>query len=425
MLVQRFRHSLAPLRQRNFSLLWVGQTISLFGDQCYEIAFIWLLTTLTHSTLVISTLITVGYLPQLVFLLIGGAWTDFVNPHRIAFWSDLFRLSVALMITLLATLGYLPLPLLFVVVITYSLVGAFFAPALSALFLTSVAAEEVSAAHALFQIGRESATLLGPALAGYLIAQWNVSVAFGFDAISYAFSVCFLALMRQNRATIAPSGQEKTVPGKIAELTAGLRFLWKQPGMLAVVLLFALTNAFNNVEAVLVPLLARFLLHMPAEQYGLMASSFGGGSLSGAIIMSLWGNRMRQHALVICGSMGVFGTMIIAMGLAQTPWQLHMAYFLFGFSYIVADVASATLWLHLIPAELRGRVLSVLSVLAMGLNPAGLLLAGILGNALGIREGIWIGGAAVTLLSGLAFLLPSVWSLDRHVQVALESKTNF
>jgi len=90
------KQALLPLRSYNFTLLWLGQTISLLGDQTYSIALIWLITGWTHSTVLLSTLLTVGYLPTIFFLIIGGAWTDAHNPKKIIFWSDLLRMVVTL-----------------------------------------------------------------------------------------------------------------------------------------------------------------------------------------------------------------------------------------------------------------------------------------------------------------------------------------
>lgn len=417
----------APFRIRNFSLLWVSQTISLVGDQCYSIAFIWLLVNLTHSPVLIGTVMSLGYVPMILLLIVGGIWADHIDPRRIVLWSDILRLSIAAVITILATLGYLSLSILFIVVIISSLVGSFFVPALSSLFLSCIPPKDINASNALFQVGRESAALLGPALGGYLIAKWSLSAAFAFDAITYGVSVIMIACIRQDKErvkqdTSTKTESEKSLSNTIVEFTAGFRFLWKERGMLAIVTLFAITNALNNVEAVLVPILARFSLKLPAEQFGLIASCYSVGSLSGAVIMNLWGIRMRHYALVICISMMVFGAAIISMGFSQQEWQLYIAYFFFGFSYIFTELASATLWLHLVPADLRGRVFSVMSTLAMGLNPAGLLLAGILGNTFGVREGIWIGGAAVALLGIVTILRPSIWNLDQRVKLLLSNQ---
>jgi MFS family permease len=201
-------------------------------------------------------------------------------------------------------------------------------------------------------------------------------------------------------------------------LTAGFRFLWQEKGMLAVVLLFAVTNALNDVEAVLVPLLARVALRMPADRFGLLASFVGSGTVVGTLLIGSVGHRIRNRALVICGSMIIFGCAIMSMGLAQEAWELYASYSVFGFTFIIAELVSSTLWLHMVPADMRGRVFSVMSTLAMGLNPLGYLLAGVLGSVWGVRVGILIGGGAVVIVSVGALLVRPVWSLNRRVDVA-------
>jgi len=279
---------------------------------------------------------------------------------------------------------------------------------------------ELSASNALLQIGRTAGTLLGPALGGYLIAKFSISAALTFDAATFAIAAISILLIRQRRDSLKVV--EETSPSQtsqIRQITAGFRFLWQEQGMLTVVLLFAIINALNNVEAVLVPLLVRVTLKLSAEQFGFMTSLLGVGSLAGTLLTGLFGNSIRKPALVICVSIGLFGLSIIAMGLAQEIWQLYSAYFLFGFSFIIAELVSSTMWLHMVPVDLRGRVFSVLSTLAMGLNPLGFVLAGVLGSVFGVREGIWIGGGAVAILSIVALLLPSVRSLDGRMQELL------
>lgn len=188
-------------------------------------------------------------------------------------------------------------------------------------------------------------------------------------------------------------------------------------------LLFAITNALNDVEAVLVPLLARITLKMTAEQYGLMTSFFGIGTVTGIFLVGILGNHIRFRALLICGSMALFGGAIIAMGLAQEAIQLYGAYFVFGLSYIVADIVSLTLWMQLIPESLRGRVFSTIAALAMALNPLGFVLASVLGNIYGIRTGIWIGGGLVVLSGLLALLFRSVRNLDHQAKSVFSTES--
>jgi MFS family permease len=166
-----------------------------------------------------------------------------------------------------------------------------------------------------------------------------------------------------------------------------------------------------------------FISHIPfllltAFAFGLLASCFGIGAVSGALLMGLFGQRLRHRAAAICGSLALFGLAIGAMGLAQSAAALYAAYLVAGTSFIVTEIASSSLWQQIIPNEMLGRVFGVMGTLAMGMNPLGLILAGLLGQVFGVREGLWIGGGAIVALSVLAFLLPMVRALDLRLQQA-------
>lgn len=408
------KRALALLRSYQFTLLWVGETVSDIGSRCFDVALVWLVTGLTGSPFLIGVVFTAQYIPTIILQIFGGIWADRVGPFKIIIWSDLLRTVVTFILALLVILGYISISGVIVFVIFYGLVSAFFNPAITVLFASVVLPKDYNSSNALQQIGMRAAELLGPALGGYLISRYSITAAIVFDAVTFAISAIALILIRRK----AKKDTEKKVVLESKEglhttdMLAGFRFLWQERGLLAVVLLLSLTNAFNNVEAVLVPVLVRFTLKLPAVQYGLLATWFGVGGIIGAIFLNWFGNRIRYRALATCVSFIVFGAAIILIGIAQEIWQLYGEYFLLGFSFAVGETTSSILFLHAIPAHIRGRVFSVLSTISMGLNPVGFLLAGVLGAIYGPRIGLWIGGGAIVILSIFALILPVIRNLD-------------
>ena len=184
--------------------------------------------------------------------------------------------------------------------------------------------------------------------------------------------------------------------------------------MFALVVFFSLTNGLNDVEAVLVPRLARVELGLSAANFGLLASAAGIGTLLGALFVGLFAHRVRRRAHVICLFMALFGGTIIMMGLAQDARTLYLAYALMGVTFIVPEVVSSSFLQRIVPIEMRGRVFGFISLITMGMNPLGLLFAGVLGDSLGLRAGLWIGGASIVVLSLFALLLPVVRSLNNR-----------
>ncbi len=408
-----FPKKLSPLKERNFVLLLLGQTISALGDRCQELALVWLAISLTGSTILVGTILTVNYIPTILLLIIGGVWADRASPRKIMICSDILRAFAASILAVLVTLGYISIASVLVVAFLYGLVRAFFDPAAGALFPATISSEKYNAAISLQRISLEFVSLIGPALGGALIVRYNVSAAFFFDAVSFIFSAGSLGWLRLKRSPESSLYATKKSLD-VTELTAGFRFLWQEKGILAFIMLFSLTNAFNNVEPVLLPILTRNILKLSAVQYGLFGTCMAVGTFSGAFLMNVIGDRIRRRSLAICSGVLLFGLAIIGMGIAQEAWHLYILYFIFGLTFIIPDIVSSTLWFSLIPEHLRGRVFSVLGTIAMSLNPLGFILAGVLGSVYGVRTGIWIGGGAIAVISMLVLIYSPARGLDHR-----------
>ncbi|HEY7976323.1 MAG TPA: MFS transporter [Ktedonobacterales bacterium] len=419
--MRRLAELLSPLRNGQFTLVWLGQSVSQMGDQVFMIALVWLLVGLTGSSLLMGAVLSASYIPTLLLLLFGGAIADRYSRRGIALLSDGLRALVTAAFAALVTLNLITVPEVFVFSAFYGLVGAFFNPALVALYPSLVTPKQYDAATSLRQITTQAAALAGPALGGLLIAQWSVGAALIFDAASFVVSFIALALMRRRSAAgAAPQTAEQAnpaeQPGRVSrwgEMFAGLRFLRGEPAIFMLILFFSLTNGLNDVEAVLVPRLVRLDLHLSATAFGLMAACMGIGGLLGAFMAGMTSARLRWRAQIIVGSMLLFGGAIILMGLAQNALTLDLAYAALGVTFAVPEVLSGALLQRVIPLQMMGRVVSFISLIAMAMNPAGLFLAGWLGDTLGVRAGLWIGGGAIAGLAALMLFTPAVRTLNQ------------
>ena len=430
--MRRLARLLSPLRNGQYTLVWLGQSISQMGDQVFMIALVWLLVGLTGSSLLMGAVLSASYIPTLLLLLFGGAIADRANRRGIALLSDGLRALVTATFAALVTLHLISVPEVFIFSAFYGLVGAFFNPALAALYPSLVAPAQYDAATSLRQITTQAAGLAGPALGGLLIAQWSVGAALTFDAASFVVSFAALALMRGRRggaqaasadASAEASAEAAEQPKRASrwgEMFAGLRFLLREPAILTLILFFSLTNGLNDVEAVLVPRLVRLDLHLSATAFGLMAACMGIGGLVGAFAAGLAPSRLRGRAQIIIGAMLVFGAAIVAMGMARDALTLDAAYLVMGVGFAVPEVLSGAMLQRLIPLRMMGRVVSFISLIAMAMNPAGMFLAGWLGDTLGVRQGLEVGGATIIALAALLLLSPTPRALNRREAAALE-----
>jgi MFS family permease len=425
--MRRLARLLSPLRTGRFTLVWLGQSISQVGDQVFMIALVWLLVGLTGSSLLMGAVLSASYIPTLLLLLFGGAIADHYSRRGIALLSDGLRALVTATFAALVTLHLISVPEVFIFSAFYGLVGAFFNPALAALYPSLVAPEQYDAATSLRQITTQAAGLAGPALGGLLIAQWSIGAALTFDAASFIVSFIALALLRQRRAQVsveAPPTEQAERGSRWGEMFAGLRFLLREPAIFALILFFSLTNGLNDVEAVLVPRLVRVNLHLSATAFGLMAACMGVGGLLGAFGAGLAPQRLRWRAQFIVGAMFLFGGAIILMGLAQNTLTLDLAYLALGVTFAVPEVLSGALLQRLVPLHMMGRVVSFISLIAMAMNPAGLFLAGWVGVTVGLRAGLAVGGGAIAALALVMLLSPMPRALNRRDLATLSASAS-
>lgn len=423
------RTLLAPLRRRQYALYWVGQSCSWMGNEAYDIALVWLLIGLTGSTLLIGAVLTATYVPTLLVQWFGGIVADRVNRRLIILASDLSRLVVTAVFAALVILGRITIAEVFVFAALYGLVYGFFNPALGALVPMLIRREEYAAANAVGQVGQQIAVLAGPALGGFLIARWNVGAALAFDALTFGVAALATILMGSVRAPLGAEPEVTTeqsgehVPDKSQKgngtMREAVRFLRSEPGLLTMIVFFSLTNGLNNVMAVLTPVLVRQTLHLSATVYGLAATCAGVTMLVGGLVVGATMKKLAHPTVIVCGAMVLFGAGIVVMGLAMNAASLYGAYAVTFLGFITADIIMGTLWQLAIPDRLRGRVMSLVSTIAMCMNPLGFLFAGALGEAYGVRAGLWIGGGSIAVLAVLVFLLPAVRHLDARARVLL------
>ena len=195
--MRRIWSLLAPLRFRAFTLVWLGQSVSQIGDRCTEIALVWLIVGLTGSSLLLGSVLIAIYIPTMLLLLFGGFLADRSSHRVIILLCDALRAVVIAVFAALTILDIVSLPQIFALAVIYGIVGAFFTPALNALYPSLTPPEHYDAADSLRQILLQVALVGGPALGGYLIAQWSVSAALAFDALTFLVSFCALALTRR------------------------------------------------------------------------------------------------------------------------------------------------------------------------------------------------------------------------------------
>lgn len=394
-------------------------TLDSLGASIVSLAVIWLLTGLTHSAAELGLFFMIIELPYLLLLVPAGIWADRANRRRLALAVLALRILATLAIAWLAHLHHLAWFVIALAVVAQEAASAVLQPALGAWLFGMTPPEEFAALSGWQQAGGNLATLLGPTLGGILVAVAGIPATIAAGALAGLANWLGIAM---NRRPERPRADAAQGAGVSAGFSAGWRFVRQSPGMLSMVLFFSATNGLNDVEAVLVPLLARLVLHLAAWQFGLLSTAFGVGGILGAFGgVRLDGRSLRKLPWAF-GAMAVFGVAIVAMGFALNAWWLGISYFVLGLSFATTEVVTNALWQRMVPDDVRGRVMSTMSTLARIANPIGYAFAGWLGAALGIREGLWIGGGAIILLAALMVLSRSVRALEGSLAGAADPR---
>jgi MFS family permease len=399
---------LAPLRHRDFRLLWTGMCVSLLGDGVFLVAMAWQVYALSNAPAALALVGVAMTVPTIVFLLVGGVVSDRLDRRRIMLGADVARgLAVGLMAVLSLT-GALELWHVVALVAVYGAGQAFFSPAFDAIVPEVLPPDELAQANALDQFVRPIALrLAGPALGGVLIALLGAGSAFALDAVSFGVSAGALLAMTP-RACVAAS-ERTTVMGDIG---AGLRYVrghvWLWATFVSAAIAYLL---FMGPAEVLLPYIVKNDLHGSAADLGIVFAAGGVGSVGCAVVLGQRGLPRRDITFMyVTWTLATFA--IAGYGLATAVWQLMLASLAFNALETAGTIVWATAKQRHVPAPLLGRVSSLDWLISIGLLPLSFALTGPVTGAIGAQAtliGAGLIGGAVTFG---ALLLPGMRALE-------------
>lgn len=404
-----------PLAERDFRRVWAGESVSLVGDQFHFVALAWLVLTLTGSGLALGTVFIASSIPRAALMLLGGALSDRMAPRSLMLGSNLLRAAVVAVLTVLVVSGRADLWHLVVLGVIFGSVDAIFLPAMNTIVPMLVPSDRLPAANALVQGTAQFAGLIGPAIAGIVVAIAGTGPAFAIDAASFAFAALMIAAIRGGRrsvpspATAAPDGATGTPDAERASLLstirAGAAYAFADPAIRIIIILTAAFNlAFTGPISVGLAWLASNRFEGGSIAFGFMFAGFGAGALIGAILAGSLPTPRHQGAvlLTVAGSLGIalagigFAPSAVVATLMLAPMGLGIGY--------INVIAIAWLQARIDPAML-GRVMSLVMLGSVGLAPLSLALAGALvdtaATAMFAAAGaLVIAAAAAGLLTG-------------------------
>ncbi|MGI9067467.1 MAG: MFS transporter [Pyrinomonadaceae bacterium] len=371
------------LARRDFRLLWLGQSVSILGDQFYLVALPWLVLRLTGSSLALGSILLTHTIMRAAFQLVGGAISDMFSQRKMMIASSVVRATICAILTALVVLNKIHLWHLFIIVAVFGMADAFFTPALKAFIPGIIPKESLVAGNSLLNTSSLLAMFLGPSLAGVLIAVMGTGGAFAFDTASFVFVAGCLLLMRSQPSSDAAPEQiiAKANVGRAQLLTSireGLRYTYYEPTLRALITITAVVEfAFAGPFTVGLASLANVKFAGGATAFGAMLSSLGGGLLVGTLMVGATHTKYSFGKTILWLTTGLgFGLTLLGL-VPNVIWAcVLMAVIGIISGHVQVLVAS---WLQTKSDPLlRGRVMSVVMLGAFGLTPLSYVLTGAL-----------------------------------------------
>ncbi|MGO8683378.1 MAG: MFS transporter [Thermoleophilia bacterium] len=381
------------LRTRNYRLWFVGQTISQSGTWMQSVAQGWLVLDLTHnSAFDLGITVALQFVPVLFLGAFGGLIADRFDKRKVLIATQTAFTVQAAALWLLVVTGSVRLWMVFVLALLYGFINVADNPTRQSFVVEMVGPDDLANAVALNSVIMNSSRVVGPAIAGILIAATSMSLTFLLNAISFAAVIGSLIAMRPHELQRLPALRRAK-----GQVRAGLHYAWQAWQLRVPLLMMAVIGTLAYNFGVILPLFARSVFHRGGGTYGALTTAMGIGALAGGLIIAA---RRRPDYRLLIGVTLAFGVSILAVAVAPSLLTVMVLLVPMGATSVMF-IATANSLLQLNSSgAMRGRVMSLWAIVFLGSTPIGAPLIGWLAGHYGTRLALAVGGVA-TLLSAV------------------------
>lgn len=367
---------------RDFRLLFIGTAISLLGDQFALIAIPWLALQLTGDPLTLGFVLALEGIPRAVIMLLGGAITDRISSRVMMLTADIIRFFLTIIIAFAVFTGTIQIWMLYAFSLVFGLVSGFKVPAENSIVPMLVDTQDLQAGNSLMMGSAQVAQFIGPTIAGILIGQYShsffgIGLAYAINAAGFAVSaICLWMIHISDRSQLSEGSSEKE--SIWSSILTGLKYVWTDEALLIIILVMAGLNILLIGPIMVgIPVLADQRLPEGATAFGLLISAYAGGNLAGYLIAGTLsrpsGNTVRT---IFISFMISFGVVIGTLGFIQSTWVDFTLLLVLGLGNGYLDVLLFT-WMQLrVPAEMLGRMMSIVMFASYGLGPISQAISG-------------------------------------------------
>jgi MFS family permease len=392
------------LRSRNYRLFFIGQSISLIGTWMTRLATSWLVYRLTDSPLMLGLVGFMGQISALLLSPLAGVWVDRWDRHRALTITQALAMLQSLLLAILALTGTINIGWILLLTFFQGLINTFETPARQSFVIEMVEDRaDLSNAIALNSSVVNAGRLVGPAIAGVVIAWVGEGYCFLIDALSYiAVIYCLIAMKLR---PVEPRRSEKHVWHDLLE---GWRYIVASPAIRWILLMLGLVSLIGMPFSTLMPIMARDVLRGGAHTLGFLSAAVGLGALVCAVALAVRKSVVGLGKwLAIAGA--TLGAALVLFGLSRSFWLSMILMFFAGFGMMQQIVTSNTILQTIVADDKRGRVMSFYSLAVFGFLPIGSLIGGVLADKFGAPNTLMLGGALC--------LLAAVWFWGRLPEV--------
>jgi len=383
----------------SFFILWQSQLISTMGDAVYSIALGFWVLAVTGSTALMGTLMAASTLPGVLISPFAGVLIDRCNKKRMFILMDVIRGVITVLLAAAAYRGLIAIWMVFVVGILLSICGAVFGPGVQATIPDLVPKSKMENANSLFSIVSAGSNMIGSVAGGFLFQTLGAPVLFLFDGLSFLFSGMSLPFVKM------PKNVQTEKLHFFKDMADGFQYMWRQTGLRIILIIAALSNFFSFIGIVLLLPLCQTTPSLGAGKYGVMMGCFMAGAMAGFLFLSIVSVK-PANKLKIFMAANTISNLSIIIAINQ-PSFIVIALFLVlgGFFNSVVNVLLISTVQVSTPQEVRGKVMSFITMTTQGLTPFAMALGGVLGGFLPIRAVITTAFFAVFLIT-----IPSFFS---------------
>ncbi|MBI3535406.1 MAG: MFS transporter [Deltaproteobacteria bacterium] len=389
--INRIEFMFRSLHHRNYRLFFIGQFISLIGVWMQSVAQSWLVYSLTHSAMTLGLVGFASQIPSFIVSPLGGVFADKYDKRKMLYITNASSLVLALILSILTLMGIIQVWHILILGILFGVVNGFDMPTRQAFVIEMVGKQDLVNAIALNSSLFNGTRMIGPAIAGILVALFGEGWCFFINSLSYVAILIALLLMQLQTQKILYSSSLQ-----LTSIVEGFRFVIRAQPIRNLLILMGIVNLVGVPYMVLMPIFADHILGAGPSGLGILMSMAGAGALLGALSLAMKMSIRGLSKWITFASIG-FGLSLIIFSQSKIFWLSCIFLLITGFTMVIQMASTNTLIQAMVPNQLRGRVMSFYIMVFTGMMPFGSLFAGALAKSIGAPLTLMMGGCICIL----------------------------